>query len=61
MASVKIPMDNIESIFSTGSDNGNSVCIQFKRTVEDDIPHVVHVGDSQYTIIIDGENLLIEK
>ena len=61
MASVKIPMDSIDSICYDQGGN-NSVAITFKKGEDiKDPPHTLYIADSQYTLVIDGNSLVIEQ
>lgn len=60
MASVKIPMDSIEKI-SVVDPSDNSVLIEFIKPSENDIPHTIYIADSQWTLVVKDNMLLIEK
>lgn len=59
MASIKIPMNCIDSISMPDLDD-NSIVIDFK-TVGDCIPHAIHIADPNWTLVVKDDMLLIEK
>ncbi len=61
MASVKILMDSIDSIFIPDPSD-NSIVIEFKKPDGDDnIHHAIHVADTSWTLVIKDGVLLIEQ